>query len=162
MSGRDRRTRAISRTSLLSSPPELVFAVVNSPETAPLIDPAVRRWQPDRRPIGVGTRFSIRGRLGIMPIRATSEVVRWDPPAFAEFRSVSPAWPMRMVAEHRFIDHDGGTEYTWSITFQELSVVARPVVALTARLFERAFAAQAEKLDAYLADRGTGETLPAL
>ena len=162
MRGRDRRTRAINRTTVLPSPPEMVFAVVNSPETAPLIDPAVRRWQPDRRPIGVGTRFSIRGRLGIVPIRATSEVVRWDPPMFAEFRSVSPAWPMRMIAEHRFTDHDGGTEYTWSITFHELSVVARPIVALSARLFERAFVAQAEKLEGYLAERGEGAPLPPL
>jgi hypothetical protein len=92
-----------------------------------------------------------------------SEVIRWEPPALAAFRSVSPAWPMRMIATHRFTAHgDGVTEYTWSITFHELNVVARPLVAITTRLFERAFAAQAQKLAGYLADRHEDEPLPPL
>jgi hypothetical protein len=41
-------------------------------------------------------------------------------------------------------------------------VVARPIVALTARLFERAFAAQAGKLEGYLAERRKGAPLPPL
>jgi len=162
-SSRDPRTTTISRTTALSSRPSVVFSVVNSPETAPLIDPAVRQWRADHRPIGVGTRFSIRGRLGVVPIRGTSEVVSWDPPTLAEFRSVAPAWPMHMTAQHRFAErHGGGTDYTWSISFHEVSPVARPVVAITARLFERAFAAQAEKLSRYLADRSEDEPPPLL
>ena len=79
----------------------MVFAVVMSPETAQLIDPAVRVWQADVRPIDLGTRFTIRGRLGVVPIRGTSEVTIWDPPQLAEFRSIAPTWPFRMTARHR-------------------------------------------------------------
>jgi hypothetical protein len=53
----------------------MVFAVVNSPETAHLIDPAVREWSADTRPIGIGTCFTIRGRLGIVPIRGKSVAI---------------------------------------------------------------------------------------
>lgn len=157
------RTTTIDHTTTLTSPPELVFAVVMSPETAPLIDPAVREWRADSRPIGVGTRFTIRGRLGIVPIRGTSEVVSWHPPAFAEFISRAPTWPFRMTARHRFDDVAGhGTAYTWSISFHEVSVVARPLIAVAARLFRRAVAAQAEMLRMHLDERSDSDPLPRL
>ena len=70
--------------------PRMVFGVVNSPETAHLIDPAVREWSADSRPVGVDTKFTIRGHLGIIPIRGTSQVAVWDPPRLSEFRSVAP------------------------------------------------------------------------
>lgn len=157
------RTTTIERTTTLPSSPSLVFAVVNSPETAPLIDPAAREWRADVRPIGVGTRFSIRGRLGAVPIRGMSEVVTWDPPSLAEYRSVVPTWPFRMTAHHRFEDHsDGGTIYTWAISFYEVNVVARPLIAVARRLFQRAFAAQADALAAYLDERVSDEPMPRL
>ncbi len=157
------RTTMIEKTTRLTSPPPLVFAVVMSPEAAPLIDPAVREWRADSRPIGVGTRFTIRGRLGWVPIRATSEVVVWEPPTVGEFRSIAPTWPLRMTARHRFEKlTEGGTEYTWSISFQEVNVVARPLVALATRLFRHALAAQAEMLSKYLDERSASEPLPEL
>jgi hypothetical protein len=56
-----------------------------------------------------------------------------------------------MTAEHRFdTSPDGGTDYTWSIEFVEVSRVARPVVALARRLFSRAMADQAAALTTYL------------
>lgn len=141
----------------------MVFAVVNSPETAPSIDPAVREWRADSRPIGVGTRFAIRGRLGPVPIRGTSEVVAWNPPTFAEFRSVTPAWPFRMTAKHRFEARaEGGTDYTWTISFHEENVIARPLIALAARLFEPALSAQAEALTNYLRDHPDEDPPPRL
>lgn len=144
------RTKVVDRTTVIPSPPDVVFAAVNSPETAPLIDPSVREWRPDTEPIGVGTRFTIRGRLGVLPIRGTSETVRWEPPLFAEYRSVV-TWPAQMTAQHRFEPRaDGGTNYTWSITFREASIIARPLVALAARLFARALAKQADALTRYL------------
>ena len=156
-----RRTTTISRTTTLTSPPATVFAVVNSPETAPLIDPAVREWRADSRPIGVGTRFAIRGRLGPVPIRGTSEAVTWDPPTLAEYRSVAPTWPFRMTAQHRFDAHpDGGTEYTWTISFHEVNVIARPLIAVAARLFKDALAAQAEALALYLRTRSEDDPPP--
>jgi hypothetical protein len=158
-----RRTTTIGRTTTLTSPPAIVFAAVNSPETAPLIDPAVREWRPDFRPIGVGTRFAIRARLGRVPIRGTSEAVTWDPPTLAEYRSVAPTWPFRMTAQHRFDAHaGGGTDYTWSISFHEVNVIARPLIALAARLFKDALAAQAEALTLYLRSRSEDDPPPRL
>lgn len=146
-----RRTTTVERRTALPKPPATVFAVVNSPETAPLIDPAVREWRPDTRPIGVGTRFAIRGRVGPIPIRGTSELVTWDPPTFAEFRSVAPTWPFRMTARHRFEAGDnGGTDYTWSVSFHEVNVIARPLIALASRLFDDALSNQAKALSLYL------------
>lgn len=158
-----RRTTTIKRTTVMGSPPPMVFAVVNSPETAPMIDPAVRQWRPDSRPIGIGTRFAIRGRLGPVPIRGTSEVATWDPPTSAEFRSIAPTWPFRMTARHRFEESaNGGTEYTWSISFHEVNVLARPLIVLAARLFENALGAQAEALANFLRDLPDEEPPPAL
>jgi hypothetical protein len=157
------RTTTIEQTTTLTSPSSLVFAIVMSPEAAPLIDPAVREWRADSRPIGVGTRFTIRGRLGWMPIRATSEVVVWEPPTVGEFRSIAPTWPFRMTARHRFgAVSNGGTEYAWSISFHEVNVVARPLIALAVRLFRRAMAAQAEMLTRHLDERSDSEPLPRL
>jgi Polyketide cyclase / dehydrase and lipid transport len=157
------RTTTIDRSTALPSPRTLVFAVVNSPETAPLIDPACHEWRADIRPIAVGTRFSIRGRLGRLPIRGTSEVTVWNPPCFAEFRSVAPTWPVRMTAQHRFEEREGGgTDYTWSISFHEMNMVARPLVAIATRLFQQAFAAQAEALADYLDERSPDEPMPQL
>ena len=145
------RTTIVERTTVLPAPPANAFAAVNSPEIAPVIDPAVRMWKPDSDPIGVGTRFTIRGQLGIIPIRGTSETTTWNPPHLATYRSVSPTWPFRITAEHRF-DPEGTnrTRYTWTITFHEANVVARPLIALAARLFRRATANQANALTAYL------------
>jgi hypothetical protein len=144
------RTKVVDRTTVIPSPPSVVFDAVMSPDTAPLIDPGVREWRPDAEPIGVGTRFTIRGRLGVVPIRGTSEAVRWEPPLLAEFRSVV-TWPAQLTAQHRFEPRaDGGTNYTWSITFREASFISRPLVALTARLFARNLANQADALTSYL------------
>lgn len=144
------RATVVDRTTVIPSPPDAVFAAVMSPDTAPLIDPGVREWRPDAEPIGVGTRFSIRGRLGVLPIRGTSECVRWEPPLLAEFRSIV-TWPAQMTAQHRFEPRaDGGTNYTWSITFREVSIISRPLVAVTARLFARNLANQADALTSYL------------
>jgi hypothetical protein len=115
------------------------------------------------RPIGVGARFAIRGRLGRVPIGGTSEAITWDPPRLAEFRSVAPTWPFRMTARHRFDEATNHrTSYTWSISFQEVNIVARPLIALLARLFTRAFEAQAEALTTYLGSLPTGAAPPRL
>lgn len=99
----------------------------------------------------------------MMPIRATSEAITWDPPTLSEFRSVSLTWPFRMIARHRFSERpDGGTDYTWSIDFVEVSVIARPLVSTMAKLFERTFAAQAEALTSYLAARPPDQPPPSL
>lgn len=74
------RSTTIERTTKLRASVADAFYAVNSPETAPLIDPRVRIWTPDIDPIGVGTRFAIRARLGLITIRGVSETVTWNPP----------------------------------------------------------------------------------
>ena len=117
-----------------------------SPDIAPIIDPGVREWRPDREPVGIGTRFTIRARLGMLPIRGTSEVIEWDPPRRATFVSVRGAGPMRMTATHTFAPDGDRTDYTWSIEFRG----AWPLTALGARLFRRAIERQQRTLAAYL------------
>lgn len=69
---------------------------VNSPATAPIIDPSVTSWTPDRLPIAVGTRFAIRGRLGSPPHqghqRGDDLGTSTDPgtAGLAVYRSISP------------------------------------------------------------------------
>jgi hypothetical protein len=68
-----------------------------------------------------------------------------------------------MTARHRFEERaDGGTEYRWSISFEEASYVARPIIAILSRLFRRAFAAQAEALSSYLNQRDADDPMPPL
>lgn len=117
-----------------------------SPEIAPLIDPAVREWRPDRQPVDVGTRFTIRAKLGLLPIRGTSEVTRWEPPRAATFVSVKGSGPMRMTATHTFAPVANGTHYTWCIEFSG----PWPAVTVGAKLFGSAIETQQRTLAAYL------------
>ncbi len=147
----EHRTRTITRTTRIRSSPHAVFQAVHSPEIAPLIDPGVKSWTPDRHPIGLGTRFSIRAQLGVVPIRGVSEIVSWDPPTSVVYRSVKPSWPMSMTAVHR-CEPDGPehTNYTWEITFHERHVLARPGIAMAVRLFSTAMERQSAALTRYL------------
>ena len=140
-------TRVVERRSVLPGPPDAAWHALMAEEVAPIIDPAVREWRPDRMPVDVGTRFSIRGRLGSIPFRATSEVVHWDPPRLGVFRSVRPARPMHMRATHELAPDGDGTAYRWAIEIEG----PWPLVVLTARLWRGAMEAQAAALTAYLA-----------
>ena len=141
------RTRTVRRTTVVAAPPSRVFEALTSPEVVPLVDPSVRSWVPHSEPVGVGTRFSIRGRMGRLPFRATSEVTAWDPPGHAAFRAVRPAWPLTIAADHRCDggDGEGPTTYTWTITLTGPG----PAVALAARLFRGVQARQAAALGAH-------------
>ena len=139
-------THTAERTTTLPGPPAAAWQAVMSPDTAPLIDPGVRLWQPDTEPTSVGTRYAIRGRVGGVPFRATSEVVTWEPNRRAVFRNVRPAWPLRMVATHTFELVGAETRYTWRIDVSG----PPPVSRLIASLFRRSMAAQATALVAYL------------
>ena len=139
-------TRRAERTTLLPGPPRAAWDAVMSPDVAPVIDPAVREWRPDRKPIDVGTRFTIRGRVGPLPIRGASEVVQWEPPQRAMFRSVQGSGPMDVTATHTFEPSDDGTLYTWRIEFDGFA----PVAACAAWLFGRAIERQHRTLASYL------------
>jgi hypothetical protein len=139
-------TRIAERTTHLPGSPASAWHAVMSPDIAPIIDPGVREWRPDREPIDVGTRFTIRGRVGVLPIRGTSECVRWDPPSVAVFVSVKPSALVKVTATHMFEPDGDGTRYTWRMEFTG----PLPVVAFGARVFPRSMAAQASALTAYL------------
>lgn len=138
--------RVVARQTLLPGPPGAVWHALMAEDVAPIIDPAVREWHADREPVDVGTRFSIRGRLGAVPFRATSEVAHWDPPRLGVFRSVKPARPMHMRATHELVPDGDATDYRWTIEIDG----PWPVVVLTARLWRRAMVNQARALTAYL------------
>jgi hypothetical protein len=120
-----------------------------TPEVVPLIDPSVREWRADRDPVDVGTRFRIRGRLGPVPFRATTEVTCWEPAARAVFETVRPARPMRMVATHELAAAGVDTDYRWTI---EITGPA-PLAAASARLWRSGMEKQAVALRAYLEER---------
>ena len=146
----DRRTTVIEKKTLLPHPADDVFAALMSPEIAPLIDPAVKTWQPDRRPIGMGTEFTIRGRFQWLPIRGRSRVTVWDRPVRAVFESLGPTWPMRLIAVHSCEAHDGaGTRYTWSITIEH-GALGRLIARRLATLVDRSMDDQARALTAWL------------
>lgn len=149
-----RNTTVVSKDTWLPQPPEQVFNAVMSPEIAPLIDPGVRVWQPDLRPIGVGTRFTIRGRFQWLPVRGLSEVTLWEPPTRGEFRSVKPTWPMHLEAAHVFEPDRGGTHYTWTVTFHHGNALGRAISGFAARLLERTIEDQHRTLTAWLAEHG--------
>lgn len=140
----------VARTVVVPHPPEDVFAAVMSPEIAPEIDPAVKVWRADRRPIGVGTRFKIRGSFQWMPIRATSVVRTWDPPHLGVFEAVRPTRPLRIVAAHRFEPDGAGTRYTWESTLHHRSVVGRAAARFLAPLLERTIEDQHRTLARWL------------
>ena len=140
----------VARTVTLAHPVEDVFAAVMSPEVAPQIDPAVREWTPDRRPIGLATHFTIRGRFQWLPIRATSAVTTWEPPHRATFEAIRPTWPVRLVASHTFEPDPTGTRYTWSTEIVRRGPVGRLAARLVAPLLERTFADQHRTLAAWL------------
>jgi hypothetical protein len=139
-------TRRVQRTTVLRGPPELAWNAVMSPDVAPMIDPAVREWSPDRLPIDVGTRFTIRGRIGILPIRGVSEAVRWEPPHLVVFVSVKGSRPLRVTATHAFETSGEGTRYTWCMDFTG----PLPLVTFAARPVGHAIERQQRTLSAYL------------
>lgn len=121
-----------------------------TPEVVPIIDPSVREWRANREPVDVGTLFTIRGRLGPVPFRATTAVKHWEPSVRAVFETVRPARPLRMVATHELAAAaDGGTDYRWTI---EITGPA-PLAAGSARLWRTGMEKQAIALSAYLRER---------
>jgi hypothetical protein len=140
----------IERTVLLPHPLEDVFAAVMSPEIAPKIDPAVKRWEPDRRPIGVGTTFEIRGKFQWLPIRGTSKVTVWDPPHRGEFEGLRPTRPLKVHAAHVFQPDGAGTRYTWKQTFLHTGPVGRLAMRVLGPLVDRTIVDQQRTLAAWL------------
>jgi hypothetical protein len=151
----------IARTIDLPHPADRVFDAVNNPRIAPLIDPGVRRWQPDSEPIGVGTRFEIRGKLQWLPIRGKSVVEVWDPPRLAVYESVRPRRPISLRAVHRFEPlPDGRTRYSWENHIRHPGPLGRLVTRIAKPLLERTIADQHRTLAAWLDQEHSRTQLP--
>jgi hypothetical protein len=147
----NKQTTVVARTVDLPHSADRVFDAVNNPRIAPLIDPGVRRWQPDSEPVGVGTQFEIRGKLQWLPIRGRSVVKVWDPPWMAVYESVRPRRPIQMSAVHRFEPlSDGSTRYTWENLIQHPGPLGRVMARIAAPLLERSIADQHRTLGAWL------------
>jgi hypothetical protein len=145
------QTTTVARSIDLRHPADRVFDAVNSPRIAPLIDPGVRRWQPDSEPIGVGTRFEIRGKLQWLPIRGQSVVEVWEPPRAAVYESVRPRRPISVNTAHLFDPlPDGGTRYTWETLIRHPGRLGRLFARIAAPLLERSIADQHRTLVRWL------------
>ena len=133
-------TAAFSVSTEFEVPAGYAFDFLGDPETASLIDPAVREYTPDVLPMGVGTRNRIRLRLWGLSMRAESVVVAWEPGRRMVMTSDRPSRPVRVVATHGF-DPDGPDRctYTWQIELEPIGPFGR----IAARVLCRAMRANA-------------------
>ena len=109
------RTAEIVVETELPASPAVAFATLADPSTR-RIDPAVRTYQPDTDPMGLGTRIRIRTTILHLPVRAESVVTSWEPGRRVVVEAIRPRWPFLVEAEHRFTPTSRGCTYAWRIT----------------------------------------------
>ena len=141
---------SFSVTTHIAASPGQVFAFLADPSTAPVIDPAVVRYEPEGGTMGLGVRNRIRSRIVGIPVTLVSETVEWEPGRTMSFRSVSPATPVAATATHRFERDPLGTTYTWSMDFRPVGRVGPVAARLAAWFFRRNAVAQQARVRAVL------------
>ena len=122
-----------SESIVLRTSPDVAFAYLGDPRTAPEVDPAVISYEPDTDPMRVGTRNKVRFRMFGFPVTMYSEVKQWDPPSRMVIQSIKPKRPVRGTATHTFEPHPEGTLYTWAMEIEP----TLPGAGLLARVFSR-------------------------
>ncbi len=122
---------------LLRCEPSEAFAFLAEPANAPLIDPAVISYTPKGGVMGEGVRNYLRFRMMGIPMTAVSETTGWDPPRRMEFVSVETKMPVVATAEHLLEACEGGTRYTWSMTFRPSSALGKLVAPISCHVFRR-------------------------
>ncbi len=129
-------------------PPDTVFAYLADPLTAPVIDPAIVRYEPEGGRMGLGVRNAITMRMFGLRVHSTSETTGWEPPRRMAFRSVEPRHPIVVEARHEMISDvaTGGTLYTWALTIIPTSTFGRLVAPTATRFFGRNARAQQARL----------------
>jgi Polyketide cyclase / dehydrase and lipid transport len=139
-----------ARSIVIEVTPAVAFDYLADPSTATVIDPAVIHYRPDHVPMDVGTRIDIKARLAGLRLRFESLVAVWEPGARMVMRSVSPARPIDVVAEHRFEADPCGTRYTWSAAATSNTPGGAVVAWLFCTLMRRNAARQQERLKSVL------------
>lgn len=102
----------------LPVPASFAFAFLADPSTAPVIDPAVREYQPDHLPMGVDTRNLIRLRMWGIPLRVVSVVREWEEGHRMVMENVKPRRPVTVTASHTFEPDGDACTYTWAMAFE--------------------------------------------
>ena len=119
-----------SESIVMRASPEAAFAYLADPTTAPIIDRAVRSYEPDALPMRAGGINTIRLRMYGLPLTMTSRTLEWEEGRRMVMESVRPARPVRAVATHSFEPHADGVRYTWSMEM----IPNGPGAALAARV----------------------------
>ncbi|HEX6423879.1 MAG TPA: SRPBCC family protein [Acidimicrobiales bacterium] len=139
----------LSESVDLDVPSGYAFDFLADPGTARIIDPAVREYRPDSIPMREGTRTDIRFRMWLLPVRAVSVVRDWEPGGRMVMESERPAWPVRVVATHRF--EPAGPDrcpYTWAIGLVPVGALGPLAARLFARFMQANAKAQQERFKA--------------
>lgn len=137
----------------LPAPVEVAFAALADPSTAHVIDPAVRRYEPEAVPMVVGTRIRIAMTLFRLPMRAESVVVAWEPDRRMAMEATRPRWPVFVEAEHTFEPTDTGCRYRWRIAATATGWPGRFLLGPFLRHMESNARAQQVRFAAMLRDR---------
>lgn len=104
-----------SESIVIGVAPDVAFAYLADPSTAPVIDPAVVWYRPESLPMRVGVHNHIKAKIYGVPFQAESIVTEWEEGHRMVLDSVKPSYPLRARAVHLFEQHPEGTLYTWSM-----------------------------------------------
>jgi hypothetical protein len=133
----------------LPAPPEVswAFVVDHGSEIEPL------SFEPQGTQ-GVGTLNKLRGRLfGVIPLRAVSRTIGWDPPSSCRFESVTPSWPVRTHIDERFEASSAGTRHVIRYEVEGRGIIGWLVAPLVAKAMERSRHAYQARLRSALGAR---------
>jgi hypothetical protein len=145
----------------LPVPAPFAFAFLADPSTAPVIDPAVREYRPDRLPMDVGTRNLIRLRMWGIPLRVVSVVLEWEQGHRMVMENVKPRRPVTVTATHTFEPDGDACTYTWAMAFEAHGILGRLLGPRVARFMQANAKAQQVRLRAAVEQRWRegGQTL---
>lgn len=147
------RRRSFVAEAELPASVEVAFATLADPSTAHVIDPAVRRYEPEALPMAVGTRIRIAMTVFHLPLRAESVVVAWEPHRRMAMEATRPRWPVLVEAEHTFEPSANGCRYRWSLAATATGWPGRLLVGPFLRHMEVNARAQQDRFAAMLRDR---------
>jgi hypothetical protein len=128
---------SFSETIALGVPAEYAFDYLADPLTAPIIDPAVIEYLPDRLPMQQGTHVQIHMRAWGVPTKIETVVTNWEPGKRMDMRGVRPTRPITVTATHTFDTIPQGCLYTWAMTFQPNAPLGRLAAGPSRRFMQR-------------------------
>lgn len=85
-----------------------------------------------------GVLNDLSGRLlGVLPLRAVSRTVAWEPPTKCIFESVVPAWPVQTSITESFERSDRGTRHHIHYEVRPVGLIGQIAAPLVCRLMKR-------------------------